>query len=230
MTNKPLTCDELDALLPDYLDGALESGTRATVEEHARSCARCEALIGDLSALVRDARALPDLVPPRDLWAGIEARIQAPVVSLPAARMAAPRPRWRTTAWLGAAAAALIAATAGITYTVAMHQAREQGRLAMAPPGATAPVTNVAVLPVERVYDQEIARLQHILRERRSTLDSGTVAVIERNLRIIDAAIEQSRAALEKDPASGLLNDQLNSALTQKVELLRTAALLPAHT
>lgn len=54
--------------------------------------------------------------------------------------------------------------------------------------------------------------------------------VIEHNLAIIDAAIAQSRAALAKDPASGFLNDQLNSALDQKVELLRTVALLPAHT
>jgi len=229
MTYELLTCEALDALLPDYLEGDLDSGTRAVVEDHARSCPRCEALLGDLATIVRDARALPALAPSRDLWAGIEARIQAPVVSLPAPGAARLRSRWHATAWLGAAAAALIAATAGITYTVTMHHA-EHAQLAAARPSAGTPVTNVAVLPVERVYDQEIARLQRVLQERRSTLDSGTVTVIERNLRIIDAAIAQSRAALEKDPASGLLNDQLNSALTQKVELLRTAALLPART
>jgi hypothetical protein len=200
------------------------------VESHARSCERCEALLSDLAAIARDARALPDLAPSRDLWAGIEARIQAPVVSLPASRGATSHPRWRATAWLGAAAAALIVATAGITYTFTMRHAQEQAQLATTRPSVSTPVTNVAALPVERVYDQEIARLQHVVQERRSTLDSSTVAVIERNLQIIDAAITQSRAALAKDPASGLLNEQLNSALTQKVELLRTAALLPART
>lgn len=230
MTDKFLTCDELDALLPDYLEGGVDAGTRATVEDHARSCARCEALLGDVAAIVRDARALPDLAPSRDLWAGIEARIQAPVVSLPATGAARLRPRWRATAWLSAAAAALILATAGITYTVTMRHARTQAQLATTRPSVSTPVTNVAALPMERVYDKEIARLQHVLQERRSTLDSSTVAVIERNLRIIDAAIAQSRTALEKDPASGLLNDQMNSALTQKVELLRTVALLPART
>ncbi|MBX6722468.1 MAG: hypothetical protein IRY92_04385 [Dactylosporangium sp.] len=47
---------------------------------------------------------------------------------------------------------------------------------------------------------------------------------------MIDRAIAESRAALAKDPASGLLNDQLNIALDRKVELLRTVALLPTGT
>jgi hypothetical protein len=70
--------------------------------------------------------------------------------------------------------------------------------------------------------------LQKIVTDRRTQLDSSTVAIIERNLRIIDAAIAQSRAALANDPASRLLSDQLTHALDKKVELLRTAALLPS--
>jgi len=54
--------------------------------------------------------------------------------------------------------------------------------------------------------------------------------VIEQNLRIIDAAVKQSRAALARDPKSGFLADQLNNALDKKVELLRTVALLPSST
>jgi hypothetical protein len=56
------------------------------------------------------------------------------------------------------------------------------------------------------------------------------VAIIEKNLEIIDAAIAQSRAALARDPASMMLSEQLTHALDKKVELLRTAALLPAST
>jgi hypothetical protein len=66
--------------------------------------------------------------------------------------------------------------------------------------------------------------------QRKTQLDSSTVLIIERNLRIIDAAIEQSRAALARDPASLLLSEQLTHALDKKVELLRTAALLPTST
>jgi anti-sigma factor RsiW len=82
----------------------------------------------------------------------------------------------------------------------------------------------------DAVYGREIEMLQGIVSQRKTVLDSSTVAIIEKNLRIIDAAIEQSRAALARDPASRLLGQQLTHALDKKVELLRTAAMLPAST
>jgi anti-sigma factor RsiW len=83
---------------------------------------------------------------------------------------------------------------------------------------------------VEPVYDREIVKLRAIVRDRRSQLDPKTVAVLEQSIAVIDSAIAQSRAALAKDPASGFLATQLNHSLEKKVELLRTAALLPART
>jgi anti-sigma factor RsiW len=80
------------------------------------------------------------------------------------------------------------------------------------------------------IYGKEIQMLQNIVSQRRAQLDSSTVAIIERNLQIIDAAIAQSRAALARDPASHMLDQQLTHALDKKVELLRTAAMLPAST
>jgi hypothetical protein len=82
---------------------------------------------------------------------------------------------------------------------------------------------------LEPIYGREIARLRRIIDERRALLDTATVGVIERNLTIIDQAIRESRAALARDPASALLNEQLNNALEQKVELMRAAVLLPVR-
>lgn len=87
-------------------------------------------------------------------------------------------------------------------------------------------VTDAAV-PGAAVYDREIASLRAAVRDRRGDLDSATVAVLVRNLTIIDQAIAQSRAALARDPHSPFLGDQLTRALGQKVDLLRTAALMP---
>jgi hypothetical protein len=80
------------------------------------------------------------------------------------------------------------------------------------------------------VFAGEITKLRRIVRERRSQLDPKTVAVLEQSIAVIDSAIAQSRAALAKDPASGFLATQLNHSLEKKVELLRTAALLPSRT
>jgi anti-sigma factor RsiW len=280
MTNSNMTCEAFDAALPDYLEGTLDDSMRAPVELHLRECVRCAGLVRDMENIQRDASALPDLVPARDLWEGIEARIAAPVIPLAA------RPERRRSfapAWMGVAAAALIVSTAGITYTLTerslaprqsdlpapvvtptQRQADAQiegGPAGQASPTAVAvgpsPVESgnsnavsrtressvqpgaTAVSPVsltqtgtqpEAVYGKEIALLQQIMSQRKTQLDSSTVLIIERNLRIIDAAIEQSRAALAKDPASLLLSEQLTHALDKKVELLRTAALLPAST
>jgi len=85
-------------------------------------------------------------------------------------------------------------------------------------------------MEVEPVYDREIVKLRAIMRDRRAQLDPRTVAVLEQSIAVIDSAIAQSRAALAQDPASGFLATQLNHSLEKKVELLRTAALLPART
>jgi hypothetical protein len=87
-----------------------------------------------------------------------------------------------------------------------------------------------ALTPSELAYGDEISRLQTIIAERRNELDASTVSVLEQSLRIIDAAVRQSKAALARDPKSGFLTDQLNNALDKKVELLRTVALLPSRT
>jgi hypothetical protein len=60
-------------------------------------------------------------------------------------------------------------------------------------------------------------------------LDPITISVIERNLNVIDDAIAQCKLALSKDPASRFLMESLNSALETKVELLRTATMLPSQ-
>ena len=250
MNEKVMGCEEVDSILPAYLEGELGDVERRAVERHAGSCARCATLLHDVAAIVRDAGTLSALAPSRDLWPEIEARIQPDVLSLPAAReekMAREHrgARGWATARLAAAAAALVVSTAGITYVATTHADSARTGVAAAPAiGNGAPdregtrpsalpsgaVRNASAMSAEQLYDQEIAHLQTIVRDRSSLLDTATIAVIQRNLGIIDSAIAQSRAALAADPGSRFLNDQLNSVLGQKVELLRTVALLPART
>ncbi len=277
MTNSNLTCEAFDEALPDYLEGTLDRSLRSAVEGHLRECVRCTGLVRDLRGIEAEAAKLPDLVPSRDLWQGIETRIAAPVIPL-AARPE--RSRRIAPTWMGIAAAALIVSTAGITYTLTARSFRstvtpgpapsasvatvDQANQAesptpqvattetasptaqpAAPTGravtasrssartqsdATARMVNDPGVPSEAVYSREIDMLQRIVTDRKTQLDSTTVAIIERNLQIIDRAIEQSKAALARDPASRLLTDQLTHALDKKVELLRRAAMLPANT
>jgi hypothetical protein len=95
-------------------------------------------------------------------------------------------------------------------------------------PGATT-MRAVANKPsAEQTYDHEIVSLLAVYKFKQRDLDSSTVAVLAKNLAIIDSAIAQCRFALRRDPASGYLLQSLNDALDNKVQLLRTAAALPA--
>jgi hypothetical protein len=287
----PLTCDGFANALADYLERDDTPRVRAAVESHAASCAECGALLADLQQLRVDAAGLPTLTPSRDLWAGVAERIATPVIELGRRAGGAGRSETkRAAAWMrpAAAAAALVAVTAGITYFATREALRSETQVAFnqldssqldpraitrraydsaqreiagtrtrvetsrpdggapltpgrAPAATGAPSTGnpSPVLPVvnqqplaatlESVYGREISRLRRIIDERRATLDTATVGVIERNLTIIDQAILESRAALARDPASAYLNEQLNNALERKVELLRAAVLLPVR-
>lgn len=82
----------------------------------------------------------------------------------------------------------------------------------------------------EQTYDREIARLLVVYNQRRPDLDSATVAIVKKNLKIIDDAIAQTKLALRRDPASQFLIESLNDAFDTKVQLLRKAAMLPSGT
>ncbi len=82
----------------------------------------------------------------------------------------------------------------------------------------------------EETYDREIARLLVVYSQRRPQLDSTTVAVVRKNLKIIDDAIAQTKLALRRDPASQFLIESLNDAFDTKVQLLRKVAMMPSGT
>ena len=126
-----LTCDAFAAALSAYLEEELDRSARSAVEAHAATCAECGALLADLRGITMAASTLPTLVPSRDLWSGIAARIEAPVVSLTGRRE---RNRWLRHPAL--AAAALVFVTAGVTY-LATRSAIQGERVT--PPVAVAP-------------------------------------------------------------------------------------------
>jgi hypothetical protein len=88
----------------------------------------------------------------------------------------------------------------------------------------------LAVATLTADYDREIARLRVLIDQRRNQLDPVTVAIIERNMQVIDTAIVQCKRAIAHDPASRFLMESLNQSLQTKVELMRTAALSPSRT
>ena len=72
-----MTCDESALLIDDYVDGACDPVTSASVRHHLQGCAACRALAEDLSRIREASSTLGPLPPPAQVWTGIQARLQA---------------------------------------------------------------------------------------------------------------------------------------------------------
>lgn len=121
MTNRNLTCDALDAVLADYLEGTLGDSRAADVELHLSGCVRCTSVVRGLESIANEAASLPALVPSRDLWPAISARIDTPVIQL--APRSAPGPQLWHRIRMGSIAAGLMAVSALTTYWLTRQQA-----------------------------------------------------------------------------------------------------------
>ncbi len=117
MSKYMMSCADCDEVFPDYFEGTLPDDVRADFQSHVSSCARCQGLIRDVEGIRDEAAKLPELAPSRDLWSGIEARIQPEVVSIASSPQRHLSKRWLA----AAAAAALIVATSGVTYMATMR-------------------------------------------------------------------------------------------------------------
>jgi hypothetical protein len=228
MTHPMITCDDAQLLVSDRLDGTLSDTQRAQLDAHLAGCAACREVARDLEQIHSGAASLPTLTPSRDLWSSIEARIEAPVASLESHRRS-PFARWSTRQF-AAAAAVLMAVTAGGTWFVAVRSAGSPTVPVATSPAPRTELVSVASEQGMAAYEGEIGALRNIIDTRRADLDSATVAVLEKNLKLIDQAIAESKAALAADPASTFLAEQVSRAYDTKLELLRAAAMLPSRT
>lgn len=132
-TSATPSCAEFEAQLPEWLEGALDDGTRLLMERHRGECVACRSMVNDLDAVVRSAGALPLLTPSRDLWPEIESRLEAPVIPLGrrvAAAVSASHGEsvgGMSVRRFAVAAALLVAATSAVTWRVARAPSLQPG-------------------------------------------------------------------------------------------------------
>lgn len=223
--------------LHGFAEGDLPRDVAAEVEAHLEACARCRREVEAIRELVRRAAELPrGIEPRRDLWPGVEARIRwddgreepGTGVPFPGLRAAGP--------WLAAAAAVLVALTAGATLWLAggPDGASDPGPASVASaPAADSALRSSPVLvelgQVEAGYRPMVDRLTGILESRSDRLPPETRRVVERNLGIIDAAIAEAESALTEHPASPELLRALDRSYQRKIDLLRRSARLTAQ-
>jgi len=222
-----MTCQEYDVQIDDYVDGVLPEPLRIECEAHLSACTSCRALTTDLQTIRQATRELEPHVPSPQVWYRLAAAIDA-------------GPRGFSTAWLGGWQRAVIGSVtcavliAGLSWVGGRLApiAREHDRvasIASTTGGDSAPIDAAEFSAVEQQYTAAIAGLEDITRDQRATLDMNTADVLTANLKVIDSAIGESRAALDREPDNSVAQDSLFEALRDKLALLQdTVAIISA--
>ena len=174
-----------------------------------------------------------DEMPTRDLWSGIQSRLQEQSTSAKATVDKRERQTSGITftlPQLAMAASLLIAVASGATWFIAHPTVTAPKEQVIQAYGVTAEDDNggqiVKANFADAQYNAAVSDLEKVLREEGNRLDPRTVLIIERNLKAIDDAINEARTALDNDPANPYLNSHLADARQRKLELLRHATSL----
>jgi len=235
--------------LSEYIDGQLDEHERAALDAHLGGCAACRRTLDELRTIVQFAGVLPSTPPDADLWPGILTRIRDDVRVIPigsvgeagsasgagsvrneVGHVAEPpsRPRYATARFTLslsqlAAAAAIVAFLSGSTVWLALRAGAGDDPMFVTqqPPSITSTEAVDAQFTASATYDSAIRQLEQELELVRDRLDPETVALIEHNLEVIDAAIQEARQALARDPANAFLYRHLDATMMKKIDMLR---------
>lgn len=237
-----MTHEQILDRLDDFVGGDLPPREERDVRRHLMQCEGCRAEEQALRTLLDEAAALPDeIAPGRDLWESIAPRLQSraslpddTAERVPEVRVIGPRPARPLPWWmLAAASIALVVTTSLTTLQFSGRGGGGPGTVTLPPQTAQGPQTTArpatalaAFRPAEQEYEKAISDLETVLQTQRSRMAPQTAATLEANLRIIDEAIEESRAALAADPNSAALTKLLSDAYHTKLGVLRRAVSL----
>jgi hypothetical protein len=216
-----MKCGEVLSRLDDYVDDLLAPRERQAVRTHLQTCAACRTREESIIALVKQAHDLARPVePPSDLWPAIAGRLGDEIVRRPGPSLW--RRRTLPPRWLGLAAAAIVL-VAGTALTTAWLVGRRTVDIRR-PAGTD---TRSASLAPEGVrLKDERRQLLAAFQARKGRLMPSTVAVVEKNLRIIDRSLGDIETALRKDPGNRDLTFLLAATYRQELDLLRQAVQL----
>jgi hypothetical protein len=228
-----MNCEKCQELLSEFLDGTLGHSEHAAVGAHLASCVACDAAREDFHAIIavaRDARG--QLFAPRDeraLWLRVREEVEAESRPNKAARAAAGAGFWSrlfgqrfelSLPQLAAGAAALVVAAASVT-TLGVRYASTNAR-----PERAASVRRVVSDEVyPRTYlephEASLRYWEQRVEARKASWNPRMRASFDRSVYFLDQSVKDSLDDLQKNPHDEVAEEMLNTALRDKVELLR---------
>ena len=236
-----MTCGECQELLSRFIDGDLEEDRSGIIVEHLAVCAECTVMCDDLSAILvqcRESEVGEEIPPnPAALWRRINNLIES---ELPSEIPVEPERKglfargWNLTFSQAGAAVIAIALISSLLTIVGI-------RNYFAPPGDDLSKSNeppsvftrvlrkvgLAESPQQardrRFKEQEaaISYWNNRVQTRRASWNARMSEAFDRNLFEIDQAVNEYTMILQNDPDDQLSEEMLDSALNEKMNLLR---------
>ena len=226
-----MNCEKYQDLLSDFIDGSLTPEDHHSVETHVNACGVCAEARRDLDALVvfcREHRGEYDAVPnERALWLRISNTIESELPVPLRTEVQTDAGWWSrlmSRSWQISfpQVAASVVAIAIIVSLVTVAGLRRFGVVGGGSLGIVQ--TSLPVADRYRQQQQVIAYWNQRVEQNRARWNPQMRETFDRNMSVIDAAVNDSMRQLAQNPHDGVSEDILNAALNDKVELLKEFA------
>ena len=232
-----MNCEKCQELIGDLVDGSLSRDDAATLNQHLEDCLSCADVRNDLQSIVsfcQQQRGQYDAPPnERALWLRIRNVIEAENATSAGAAAPAPSSRGFLPAWLSrswelsvpqlAAAVAALVVVVSLATAVGMRRmdsSREEGNSAnMSAASFAATGSNVR----DRISQQQqaISYWNERVELNKARWNQQMRDTFDRNLQVIDQAVNDSLNELNRNPHDEVSEEMLNAALNEKLTLLK---------
>lgn len=230
-----MNCEKCQDLINDFLDGALNQKDQSTLNLHLQECLDCAEVRNDLQSIVSFCQAHRGeySAPPNEkaLWLRIRNMIEAG--ASPATIAPAPaRPGvWRN--WFGrswelsfpqlAASVAAIVLVVSLSTAVGLRR-WQSGEGTKSDASSQAAALNVAAANVRNRISQQqqlISYWNQRVEFNKARWSPEMRETFDRNLKVIDQAVNESFESLSQNPHDEVSEEMLNAALNEKLSLLK---------
>ena len=234
-----MNCEKCRDLVSEFVDGSLGREDFSTLNSHLEECLSCADVRNDLNAIVsfcREQRGQYEAPPnERALWLRIRNVIES---TSPAANDPG-TPVKKRTGWFSgvshrswelsfsqlAGAVAIIVVVVALATTLGIK--RFGGSTSGTAHGASGPALTLSgSAPEDRIWQQQAAinYWNQRVEMNKARWSPQMRETFDRNLKVIDQAVNDSLAELRRNPHDEVSEEMLNAALNDKMSLLREFA------
>ena len=223
-----MNCERCQELIGDLIDGTLSGADESTLKSHLGECLDCVSVREDLNAILSycSAHRGEYEAPPneRALWVGIRNVIEAERASAEPVVTETPREKsWWSRSW-ELSFPQLASLTVGIVLLVSLVTVVGLRRWQTTTPviaDRVSDVTNASI--TDRVWQRQqvINYWNQRIEVNKVRWSPGMRETFDRNMQVIDQAVNDSMNELNRNPHDEVSEQMLNEALNDKLALLK---------